>query len=173
MTLMIYVAAPFTAPTGHGIAQHIAQAERMGKLISDAGAYPVMPQANTRSFVGEQTPEFWYEATLELMRRCDGVLAIRVSSTTGETSKGVAAELQEAHKLGMPTLDITFAPSPMLAQVVGAWIEKLTPRVANSRIPEAQALLEEFLEINDPELLRTKAQCLRYTNQSPDRAKLR
>lgn len=49
-------------------------------------------------FIGTLTPEFWYEATLEALRRCDAVILV----PGWEESKGTVAEVAEAVRLGIP-----------------------------------------------------------------------
>jgi hypothetical protein len=44
--------------------------------------------------------EYWCEATLELMRRCDVVYAMQ----GWENSKGARGEVAEANKLGIPVI---------------------------------------------------------------------
>lgn len=59
---------------------------------------PLIPHANTAHFDGTLSAEFWYEGTLELLRRCDAVMLV----AEWEDSKGVKAELEEARARKMP-----------------------------------------------------------------------
>jgi hypothetical protein len=67
---LVYIAGPFTAATPWRVEQNVRRAEEAGLWVAEHGAMPVIPHANTRYFHGECTPEFWYEGTLELLRRC-------------------------------------------------------------------------------------------------------
>jgi hypothetical protein len=95
---VIYVAGPFTAPDSWTREQNVRRAEEVGLLIAQSGAMPMIPHANTRFFEGLQTPEFWYEGTLELLRRCDAVALVDGYAS----SKGTRAEIKEANDRGMP-----------------------------------------------------------------------
>jgi hypothetical protein len=101
---VIYVAGPFTADTPWGIEQNVRRAEDVALLVAQSGAragvpaMPLCPHANTRYFHGQCTPEFWYEGTLELLRRCDALITV----AGWERSKGALAEIAEAERLGLP-----------------------------------------------------------------------
>jgi hypothetical protein len=94
---LIYVAGPYRAPTGWGIEQNIQAARQLGAQVVAAGAYPVIPHANTSHFDGLAPDEFWLAATLELMRRCDAVIFTRF----WKESSGARAEYAEAERLGL------------------------------------------------------------------------
>jgi nucleoside 2-deoxyribosyltransferase len=95
---VVYVAGPYTAPNAWVREQNIRRAEEVGFLVAESGAMPLIPHANTRFFDGLQTPEFWYEGTLELLRRCDAVIVVEGY----EFSRGTKAEIAEADRLGLP-----------------------------------------------------------------------
>jgi hypothetical protein len=59
---------------------------------------PLIPHANTANFHGTLTDAFWYEGTIELLRRCDALILV----SGWEDSKGATAEVAEAKKLNMP-----------------------------------------------------------------------
>jgi nucleoside 2-deoxyribosyltransferase len=98
MTVLIYIAGPFRAPTQWGIAENVRNAERVGLEVARAGAYPIIPHANTQHFNGEGSDQLWLSGTLELMRRCDAVVVI----DGWERSTGTRAEMKEAYALGLP-----------------------------------------------------------------------
>ncbi len=126
MTLLIYVAGPYTAKTAWGIEQNIHAARAMGVLIAKHGAYPVIPHSNTGGFHGEAPEEMFYAGTLELMRRCDGVAFL----DNWKMSAGARAEYEEAGKLGRPVWSPTgflgkLVPlSDWLASVAAHWAAK-------------------------------------------------
>lgn len=95
---VIYIAGPFTAPTSWQRELNVRRAEELGFVIAEAGAMPLIPHANTRYFEGTMTPEFWYEGTLELLRRCDAVAVC--AGYVG--SRGTGLEIAEAARRGMP-----------------------------------------------------------------------
>lgn len=95
---VIYVAGKFTAPNSWQRARNVRAAETVGFAVAQAGAMPLIPHANTAHFDGTCSPEFWYEGTLELLRRCDAVMLV----AEWEDSKGVKAELEEARARNMP-----------------------------------------------------------------------
>ena len=96
--LVVYIAGPFTGPTAWDIEQNVRRAEEAGFVVATLGAMPLIPHANTRYFHGQQSAEFWYEGTLELLRRCDGILMVK--GWMG--SKGSMTEHAYAQKHGMP-----------------------------------------------------------------------
>lgn len=110
---VIYVAGPFTARDSWSREQNVRRAEEAGLLIAQAGAMPMIPHANTRFFEGLCTPEFWYEGTLELLRRCDAVAVVEGY----ELSKGTKAEITEAMERHLPV----FLPQERRALV--EWIK--------------------------------------------------
>ena len=63
--------------------------------------FPVIPHQTGRDIEHIGDYQFWIEGTLELMRRCDVVFAIRGWTN----SKGAVGEVQEANRLGIPVID--------------------------------------------------------------------
>lgn len=115
---LVYIAGPFSptarqrtriaecSPGSRRIAEHnciranITKAEGLALLVADSGHMPVCPHTNTGhpDFLKLQTPEFWYNGTLELMRRCDAIALV----DGWEESNGACREVIEAcaRKLG-------------------------------------------------------------------------
>jgi len=98
---MVYVACALTADTEFERNLNIQAARHVGYKLSKAGFYPVMPTVNTEGFENANTIDFWYEATLELLRRCDIVYVVNGS----HDSTGVEDELAEARKIRIPFYD--------------------------------------------------------------------
>ncbi len=95
----LYIAGPFMAETAFEIAGNVRAAEAVGLEVAKAGCMPMIPHANTASFHDQPIDvQHWYEGTLELMRRCDGVVCL----PTWHLSKGARGEKAEAEALGMP-----------------------------------------------------------------------
>ncbi|MDD5542924.1 MAG: DUF1937 family protein [Acidobacteriia bacterium] len=94
-----YVAGAFTADTRWQEEQNVRNAEAVGYRVALAGCYPVIPHANTRHyFLGIQTPQFWYEATMAEMMTCDAVVMV----PGWAQSVGAVAEKAEAERLDIP-----------------------------------------------------------------------
>lgn len=101
--ILVYVSGPFTAPTRAGVEANIARAEALAVEVARLGACPICPHANTShpSFESVQPYQFWIDATLEMMRRCDAV----VFTPDWRTSRGAVGEHAEAVRLGMPVFE--------------------------------------------------------------------
>lgn len=98
---VVYVAGPFRAKTPWGIEQNIREAETLALEVARIGAVPLCPHTMYRFYQESLPDEFWLEATLELLRRCDAiVLSPRWRESTG--SKG---EREEALRLGLPVFE--------------------------------------------------------------------
>lgn len=95
---LIYVAGPFRGETDWDIAQNVRYAETLGYEVMELGHMPVVPHSMTRNYHGERDDAWWLAGTLELMRRCDGVLL----TYDWQDSEGARAEVKEASRLGLP-----------------------------------------------------------------------
>jgi len=61
--------------------------------------FPLTPHLNTPlEFEDADTAAYFYEGTLELLRRCDAVLTVRLWGS----SKGTKLEIKEAERLNIP-----------------------------------------------------------------------
>ena len=134
MTLLVYIAGPYRAPTTWEIQKNIHNARLWGVVVARAGAYPMIPHSNTAHFDGAvEGDDFWLNGTLEMMRRCDGVLLI-----DGWTrSSGACEEQRQAAALGIPLLSADGWSSrggSHIHEDVAAWIEKLKPRFAHAAV---------------------------------------
>jgi hypothetical protein len=89
---VVFVCGPFTAHNAWDIECNIRRAEEVAYHVAMVGASPLCPHANTRFFEGTMTPEFWYSATMELMKRCDALITVE----GWERSKGARREIDEA-----------------------------------------------------------------------------
>ena len=97
---VIYIAGPFRAPTPWQIELNVRRAEEVALLVAKAGGVPLCPHLIGRHFHGEPlgTPDdgqWWVEATLELLRRCDGAIFI----DGWEASMGSIGEWNEAARM--------------------------------------------------------------------------
>jgi len=100
--LLAYVAGPYTADTLDGVEENCRRARLVGKELAKCGptVFPVVPHQTGRDMEDIGDYEYWCEATLELMRRCDVVYAMQ----GWENSKGARGEVAEANKLGIPVI---------------------------------------------------------------------
>jgi len=95
---VVYIAGPFRGPHAWAVEQNVRQAEAVAYSVFKAGAVALCPHTNTRFFDGSLPDSVFLEGTLELMRRCDGVLVLPNSAR----SSGTLGEIQEAVRLGIP-----------------------------------------------------------------------
>lgn len=98
---VIYIAGPYRGATSSKVNENIFEARRAGIRAIAVGWSPIIPHCNTARFevaMPKVSDEFWLEATLELMRRCDAVLMVE----GWQSSIGATNEHDEAKRLGMP-----------------------------------------------------------------------
>lgn len=98
---LIYIAGPFRAPSAWQVELNIRDAEALGHRVmanSNGELGAVIPHTMYRFFDKSLPDSVFLEASLELMRRCDGVLLAR--DWVG--SAGTRAEVAEAERLGIP-----------------------------------------------------------------------
>lgn len=96
---VVYVAGKFSAPDQWQRRKNVHRATDLAFAVAEAGAMPLNPLANTEVFYGTLSEtEFWYPGTMELLRRCDAMILV----PGWEGSRGVAAEIEEAKRLGLP-----------------------------------------------------------------------
>jgi nucleoside 2-deoxyribosyltransferase len=95
---VVYIAGPFTGPNNWEIELNVRSAENIAMAVAEMGGMPLCPHSNTRFFHGTISAEFWYEGTLELLRRADAVVVV----SGWQRSKGTRREIDEAGRLGKP-----------------------------------------------------------------------
>lgn len=102
MIKLLYIAGAYRGPTREAVERNIQAAMHAAALAVRKGWYPVVPHACTahfdRDYPGLAGDEFYLEATLELMRRCDAVMTVQ----GWEFSSGAMAEIDEAHLYALP-----------------------------------------------------------------------
>ena len=115
---VIYVAGAFTAPTPWDIEKNVRKAEEVGFMVAQVGAMPLIPHANTRFFHGQQTPQYWYDGTMELLKRCDAVIMV----PGWEKSRGSVVEHAYA---GCHNMQIFYADAPTIVfGLMKKWVEE-------------------------------------------------
>lgn len=98
---VVYVAGKFRGPTAWEIEQNIRRAETVGMEVAKLGAAPLIPHANTRFFHGTLTDEFWLDATMAMLGRCDAVILV----PQWKESSGARAEVEEAKRRHLPVFE--------------------------------------------------------------------
>ena len=109
---LVYVAGPYSAPTEEGRDTNIQEAWTLGCQVATLGALPVVPHMNTAHMDALQDQQWWLDATLELMLRCDAVIML----PSWPRSHGATNERAVALKVGLPV----FETMPELAEWVAA-----------------------------------------------------
>jgi hypothetical protein len=113
---VIYVAGALIADDHYKIRLNIDRAAAVGLEVAKLGAAPLIPHTNTGAwFIGTLSHTFWYEATLELMRRCDAVILV----PGWQGSKGTQAEIDEAIARKMPIFERIAQVQTWLAMGIG------------------------------------------------------
>lgn len=101
---VVYVAGPYRANSRAGVNLNIEAARQVGLHCCHKGWSPIIPHANTGGLDEVEpgiTDEFWLDATMELMRRCDAVVLC-----PGFTrSRGTIAEMAEANRNMIPVFN--------------------------------------------------------------------
>jgi len=98
---VIYIAGPYRAATQWGVEQNIRTAEAAMLQVAAMGLVPLCPHTMTRYMDGTLTDDYWLMATMEMLRRCDGMLLCG----DWEHSSGTLGECREARERGIPIYD--------------------------------------------------------------------
>jgi nucleoside 2-deoxyribosyltransferase len=107
---LVYIAGPYRGSSFLKQEQNIAAARAFGAQVPALGAMPVIPHTNTAHFDELAPAQFWLDGTLEMMRRCDAVLAM----PNWRQSEGARGEIAEAERIGIPVFfDL---------EVLGVWV---------------------------------------------------
>lgn len=96
---LIYVAGPFRGKNNWDIECNIRRAEELAlEVWRTPGCAALCPHTSTRFFQGAAPDDVWLDGTLEMLRRCDGV----VLTEFWERSSGARTEVRESINLGIP-----------------------------------------------------------------------
>ncbi len=90
-----YVVGPYRAKTIEGIARNIQAAEAVAKKYWLKGYAVICPHKNTAFFDGLTDDDVWLDGDLEILSRCDVVVAMQ----GWDKSWGAKREVEEAQKL--------------------------------------------------------------------------
>ena len=99
--VLVYIAAPYSAPTQAGIEENVKAAQKLGAEVMTAfpgKVLAVVPHSVGKGLEDKGDYKFWSAATLELMKRCDGV----VLRHNWRNSPGALGEVDAALRLRMP-----------------------------------------------------------------------
>lgn len=95
-----YIAGPFRASTFWGMVQNVRAAEAVALKYWKLGYAVICPHTNTANFDGAAADACWLEGDIEIMKRCDVVVAM----STWEKSTGATHEIKVARSLGIPVI---------------------------------------------------------------------
>lgn len=120
--MLLYVAGSYGARNGRTVADHIDIAREAAIAIWKTGNYALCPHMNTAHMDDDiDNPELFYAGTMELLRRCDGIVMLQ----DWQDSPGATTELKHALAVGMPvwyypdlpsSIHVTEQRSPMQAK---------------------------------------------------------
>lgn len=99
--VLIYVAGAYSASTQEGIEANIKAAQKLGAEVMTAfpgKVLAVVPQSMGKGLEDRGDYKFWCAATIELMKRCDGV----VLRHNWRNSPGAVGEVDVALRMRMP-----------------------------------------------------------------------
>ena len=100
---VVYVAGRYRASTEADVYSNIQEARKAGIRVAQLGGAPLIPQMNS-AFMGGATgagdDQFWLDATMALLRKCDAVYTV----WNWFNSEGAKLEVAEAKSLGIPVL---------------------------------------------------------------------
>ena len=95
-----YIAGPYSNSDRLQIEQNILDAKRAMRDVIGVGMIPLAPTLNSARFdwyMPALPVEYWYEATLELLKRCDAIWMFG----DWRNSKGATAEWEWAKANGL------------------------------------------------------------------------
>lgn len=95
-----YIVGPFRASSAWGIEQNIRRAEEVALELWRIGYAVICPHTNTRFFQGAAPDVIWLNGDIEIMKRCDIVVAIEGY----DKSEGSLKEVEIAEECGLPTM---------------------------------------------------------------------
>jgi hypothetical protein len=108
---LVFICAPYRAPTKAGVLMNIAEADRLGvDVVNVLGKYeyfPVVPHANTALYDFDprvdthmrKDDKYWLAGTSKLLLRCDFVYS---PYSWGDSTEGMRQELELASENRIP-----------------------------------------------------------------------
>jgi hypothetical protein len=120
---IVYIAGKFRAPTAAGLAANVREAKHWGLRVAELGAMPLIPHANTGSFYGLLTEQFWLDGTLSQLAKCDAALFI----PGWIDSQGACAEHSFCERYAIPL----FGAAEVRCGQFAAWVQEWRERQAS------------------------------------------
>lgn len=96
---VVYIAGPYRGSNAWEVEQNIRRAELRAFEVAQAGMIPLCPHTMYRFFDGTITDQFWLDATVELLLRCDAILL--PGFTSWKQSEGSVHERDVAESHGI------------------------------------------------------------------------
>ena len=96
--IVVYVAGPISAETGHQVEMNIRAAEEVARDLLNLGFAPICPHSFERFHQGLLDHDDWMRVDLEILSRCDAIFMVH----GWEGSKGSMTELNWAHQNDYP-----------------------------------------------------------------------
>lgn len=122
---VVYIAGPLKGTHAFEVAENVREAERLGIVVAQAGAYPFIPHANTKNFFGVKPEDFFYAATLEMLRRCDAIALTKLwrSSKGAVGEETLAREIASRTHGNFPIFDFSDLPVGPVYARLNAWAQ--------------------------------------------------
>ena len=122
---LIYIAGPYRGENAHEVEMNIRAAEEWILPLAKLGVVPQCVHSMYRYFDGTMTGEFWLDATMEVMRRCDAVLLVGQWAV----SEGSVKEREEAERLGIRVFENNpHYGSVTVLNAIRRWLEQRSAR---------------------------------------------
>jgi len=116
---VVYIAGPFRGRDENEVHSNILEARAVGFRVARHGGVPLIPHTMYEGFDGKLTDEFWLDATMRLLGRCDAV----VLCNCWWYSNGALAEIEAARALGLPVFcRYPGKPGPRSWEDFKAWL---------------------------------------------------
>lgn len=110
---VVYIAGPFRGRNAWAVHRNVEAAKAWILPIAELGLVPLSPHCLYSDFDGTMTDRFWLDATMDLLRKCDGIFMM----PSWRKSTGAKAELAEASRRGLPAF---FSLASLLRWVTGS-----------------------------------------------------
>lgn len=117
--LIVYIAGPYRARTGWLVEQNIRRAEKVAYRVWLAGHVALCPHTNSRFPHGDVPDSHWLAGTMELMRRCDGVIVL----PGWEQSAGTVGEIRAAEEAGIPVAHLAHITRFSIENALGRLVD--------------------------------------------------
>jgi hypothetical protein len=100
--IVVYVIGPYRGANAWEVENNIRQAEIVSMRAATRGFVPLCPHTMFRYFNGTLTEQWWLDATLKLLERCDAATC----APRWKESEGSRAEVDWCRTHNIPILDL-------------------------------------------------------------------